>query len=104
VSGTIGQHDADGPMTGGSYSLNGGFWALVSVVQTPGLPGLTVTRTGSSVIVSWPNTGAYTLQQSANMPAGGGWSTSPFTVTTSGGFNSITISPSAGSLFFRLKR
>ena len=28
VSGTIGQHDAGGPMIGGSYSLFGGFWSL----------------------------------------------------------------------------
>src|SRR5271170_1045023 len=62
VSGTIGQHDAGGPMTGGSYSLTGGFWALISVVQTAGLPNLTITFSGNSVIVSWPDTGIYTLQ------------------------------------------
>ena len=27
VSGTIGQHDASPPLTGGSYTLTGGFWA-----------------------------------------------------------------------------
>ena len=43
VSGTIGQHDAGGPMTGGSYSLTGGFWSLITVVQTPGAPLLTIT-------------------------------------------------------------
>jgi hypothetical protein len=42
VSGTIGQHDAGGPMTGGNYSLTGGFWALYAV-QTPGAPLLTIT-------------------------------------------------------------
>jgi hypothetical protein len=26
VSGTIGQHDTRRPMTGGNYSLTGGFW------------------------------------------------------------------------------
>ena len=40
VSGTIGQPDAGGPMTGGNYSFTGGFWALISVVQTPGAPTL----------------------------------------------------------------
>ena len=44
VSGTIGQHDAGGPMTGGNYSLTGGFWALISVVQTPGAPTLYISR------------------------------------------------------------
>jgi hypothetical protein len=37
VSGTIGQPDAGGAMTGGGYSLTGGFWSLISVVQTPGI-------------------------------------------------------------------
>ena len=46
VSGTIGQQDASGPMTGGSYSLTGGFWALISVVQTPGAPNLIITFAG----------------------------------------------------------
>src|ERR1700676_4796376 len=56
VSGTIGQHDAGGPMTGGSYSLTGGFWALISVVQTAGLPNLTITHSGRSVVVWWAGT------------------------------------------------
>ena len=57
VSGTIGQPDASGPMTGGNFSLTGGFWSLISMVQTAGLPALTITHAGNSVIVSWPNTG-----------------------------------------------
>ena len=36
VSGTIGQHDASGAMNGGNYSVTGGFWSLINVVQTPG--------------------------------------------------------------------
>ena len=54
VSGTVGQPDASGAMTGGSYSLTGGFWALYAV-QTAGAPWLTITRTTTnSVVVSWP--------------------------------------------------
>jgi hypothetical protein len=103
VSGTIGQHDAGGPMTGGSYSLTGGFWALISVMQTPGLPNLIITFVGSnSVTVSWPNTGSYTLQQNSNL-AGGSWTTSGYTITTSNGTNSVTITPPMGNLFFRLR-
>ena len=103
VSGTIGQHDAGGPLTGGSYSLTGGFWSLISVVQTAGLPNLTITHAGNSVIVSWPDTGNYTLQQNSNL-AGGSWTSSVYTITTSNGTNSITITPPTGNLFFRLKQ
>jgi hypothetical protein len=102
VSGIIGQHDASGPMTGGNYSLAGGFWALISVIQTPGLPNLTIAHSGSSVIVSWPDTGSYTLQQNSNLAVPGGWTTSGYSITTANGTNSISITPSTGNLFFRL--
>jgi hypothetical protein len=101
VSGTIGQHDATGPMTGGQYSLTGGFWALISVVQTLGLPNLVITHSGNSVVVSWPNTGSYTLQQNGNLAVPTGWVTSGYTIITANGTNSITLTPPTGNLFFR---
>ena len=106
MSGTIGQHDAGGPMTGGNYSLTGGFWSLIAVVQTAGLPLLTITLNPqlSTVTVSWANTGSYTLQQNNNLAAPGGWTTSGYTITTSNGTNSITVTPPTGNLFFRLKQ
>src|SRR5450759_2780382 len=103
VSGTIGQPDASGAMSGGSYSLTGGFWSLISVVQTAGLPNLTITQAGNGVIVSWPDTGSYTLQQNSNL-AGGSWTSSVYTITTTNGTSSITIPSPAGDLFFRLKQ
>jgi hypothetical protein len=102
LSGTIGQPDASGAMTGGSYSLTGGFWSLISVVQTAGLPNLAISHSGNSVIVSWPNTGSYTLQQNANLAVPSGWATSGYSINTANGTNSITITSPAGNLFFRL--
>lgn len=103
VGGTIGQHDAGAPMTGGAYSLTGGFWALISVVQTPGLPNLTITFVSpDSVKVSWLDTGTYTLQQNSDL-AGGTWTTSGYTISTANGTNSITVTPPMGNLFFRLR-
>jgi hypothetical protein len=102
VSGTIGQPDAGGPMTGGSYSLTGGFWSLIAAVQTPGAPLLTISRSGGSVIVSWPISSVnWVLQQNSNAEAAN-WTASAYTVSTNGGSNSITISPPSGNLFFRL--
>src|SRR5712691_3154260 len=61
VSGTIGQPDANAqPLTGGNFSIVGGFWSLFSVVQTPGAPLLTIRLTSTNTaIVSWssPSTG-----------------------------------------------
>ena len=54
LSGTIGQPDA-GILSGGSFTLVGGFWSVVAAVPTPGAPELTVTRTTTNtVVVSWP--------------------------------------------------
>ena len=103
LSGTIGQPDASGAMTGGSYSLTGGFWSIIAVVQSAGLPNLIVTRSGNSVIVSWPDTGSYTLQQNGNL-SGGSWTTSGYSVTTANGTNSVTITSPVGNLFFRLQQ
>jgi hypothetical protein len=103
VSGTIGQPDASTASTGGAYSLTGGFWSLISLVQTPGSPTLSIKQSGNSVIVSWPDTGNYTLQQNSNLAVSAGWATSGYPVTTNAnGTNSITITPPTGNLFFRL--
>ena len=103
ITGTIGQADAGGAMTGGSYSLTGGFWSLISVVQTPGMPPLTITHAGSSVIVSWPSTGSYTLQQNTEA-ATTNWGLSSYTIITAAGTSSATFTPGPGRLFFRLKQ
>ena len=104
VTGTMGQYDAGAAMSGGSYSLTGGFWSLVSVVQTPGLPMLTMTRSGTSINVSWPDTGSFTLQQNGNLSDPAGWGSSGYTVNTTQGTNSITIASPSGIQFFRLKQ
>ncbi len=102
VSGTVGQHDAGGPLTGGRYSLSGGFWSIISVVQTTGAPMLSITQSGNSVIVSWPDTGNYILQQRKNLAAPIGWINSGYSITTNNGTNSIIITQPTGNLFFRL--
>jgi len=103
VTGTIGQPDAGGAMTGGNYSLTGGFWSLISVVQTLGAPPLTITHSGNSVTVSWPypSTG-WTLQQNPNLAVPGGWTASGG-ISNDGVNNFITITSPTGNLFFRLQ-
>jgi hypothetical protein len=101
VNGTIGQHDAGGPMTGGNYSLTGGFWALISVVQTPGAPTLYISQSGSTVTVYWQNVSGWTLQQNNNLANTGGWSASSGIITTNG-TNYLSIAPPTGNWFFRL--
>jgi hypothetical protein len=106
VRGTIGQHDASGPMTGGNYSLTGGFCSVITVVQTPGAPRLTITFNAQlpTVTVSWPSSATnYVLQQNSDLNTAN-WVNTGLLITTNGTTESVTISPSTGNLFFRLKQ
>ena len=104
LSGTFGQPDAGGPVSAGGYTVTSGFWSLISLVQTPGLPSLSITRSGGKIIISWPATGSFILEQNHKLGAPAGWATSGYSVATSNGVNSVTITPPAGNWFFRLKQ
>ena len=98
ASGTIGQHDAGGPMTNGVYSLTGGFWALPILVQTPGAPTLHITNAAPGFATIWwvPNTPGFTLQSSASLsPAS--WGTAPSSTN-----NPATVPAPPPAKFYRL--
>jgi hypothetical protein len=102
VSGTIGQPDASGAMSGGNYSVTGGFWALIQVVQTPGAPALYISHSGNSVQVYWQNVTGWNLRQNGNLTtpiASWTYSSGP---TTLNGTNYVTITNPTGNTFFRL--
>ncbi len=101
MTGTIGQPDASGAMTGGNYSLTGGFWSLISVVQTLGAPTLLISHSGNTVTVYWQDVSGWSLQQNNNLTLPANWSASGG-VTTSSGTNYLNISSPTGNLFFRL--
>ena len=101
VSGTIGQPDASPPMSGGQYSVTGGFWSLINVVQTPGAPVLNISHGGNTVTVYWQDVSGWNLQQNANL-ATAGWSASSG-IVTNGGTNYLNLTNPAANLFFRLK-
>ncbi len=101
VTVTIGQADAGGAMTGGNYSLTGGFWSLIAVAQSPGAPTLYISRSGSIVTVYWQNVSGWSLQQNNNLALPANWSASGG-VSTTNGTNNVNITPPTGNLFFRL--
>ena len=108
VSGTIGQPDASGAMSGGPvtgtnyYSVTGGFWALINVVQTPGAPTLYVSHSGNTVTVYWQDVTGWSLIQSGNLATPvASWSASS-SPTLTGGTNYLTLANPAGNVFYRL--
>src|SRR5215472_19225453 len=66
ITGTIGQ-PAAGVMSGGNYTLVGGFWGIISAVPTPGAPPLTISLTPTNaVVISWPSPSTgFALQQNS---------------------------------------
>jgi hypothetical protein len=103
VSGTIGQADA-GKMSGGNFTVEGGFWGIISVVQTTNAPLLSIFRTSTNtVLVSWPSPSTgYELQQNTNLGTTN-WVNAGTTPTDDGRNKFIIVTPSAGKTFYRLK-
>ena len=67
-SGTVGQPEAGAALTGGNFTLAGGYWAFLAAVPMPGAPLLTIALTATNTVaISWrsPSTG-FVLQQNAN--------------------------------------
>ena len=104
VSGTIGQPDASGAVTGGNYSLTGGFWSLFAV-QTPGAPVLSIQLTSTNTaIVYWPSPSTgFNLQVSTNLVTTN-WVTAAETVSDNGSIRFILVNPHTGNCFYRLKQ
>jgi hypothetical protein len=97
VSGTIGQPDA-GTMSGGNYTLVGGFWALPTAVQDTNGPLLKIVAAGvSQATVSWtPPTPGFVLQFTPTL-------TPPnWTNSLSGATNPVTVTVGNPSGFYRL--
>jgi hypothetical protein len=105
VNGAIGQPDASvTPMTGGNFSVTGGFWSLLSIVQTPGAPLLSISLTGTnSAIISWPSpSSGFVLQQNTDGLGTVNWSNVVQTPADNGTIRFIIADSSSGNRFFRL--
>ena len=104
LSGTIGQPDAGQAMTGGSYSLVGGFWSFLAALQTPNAPYLVLQLTATNTaILSWSNsTVTFILQQTPDV-ATPSWSTVTNAPILLNGTNNVAVPVAPGNQFFRLK-
>jgi hypothetical protein len=107
VSGTIGQPDAGGPMSGGNFSLTGGFWAMAIAIQQLGYPELNITQSGTNALISWVTSeSGLLLQFTTNLATPTVWTDTGLTPVVTGGVtNTVTVplNPAQGQ-FFRLRR
>ena len=103
LTATIGQPDA-GAMSGGNYTLQGGFWGIIAAVQTPGAPYLWVTRTPTNTVVVWwaLSEASWRLQATTNLVATGStWTECSY--QTNGAICCRIESPPTGKRFYRLQ-
>ena len=104
ISGTVGQPDA-GHLSGGNFTLDGGFWGIISTVQTIGAPNLNIQVTATNTImVSWPSPSTgFNLQQNLDLTAAN-WVTPSESVTDNGTLKFIIVNPPVGNRFYRLSK
>ena len=104
VSGTIGQPDAGATMSGGNYTVDGGFWGSIAAVQTPRAPLLTIAHTTTNTLaIFWPSPSAdYVLQQNTNSVSSVNWSNVVTTPLDDGTTKTVVVNPPTGNRFYRL--
>jgi hypothetical protein len=103
ISGTIGQPDA-GLLSGGGFTIEGGFWSDVSIIQATGAPPLSIQPAGSNAIVSWPvGVAGFSLEESA-MIDNGVWSTTPQAILDTATKHTVTVPVVSVRKIYRLKK
>lgn len=108
LSATVGQPDA-GEALGGDFAITGGFWSIVSVVDTPAAISLNVSLADGSVIISWLESGSagLALEETAtllNPSLNTAWNAVNVTPQASNGMRSVRLPLTAGNHFYRLHK
>ena len=104
VTGTIGQPDA-GRMSGGNFTLDGGFWGVIATIQSLGPPYFSIALNPqlSTINVSWPSPSTgWNLQQNTNSVSSVNWSNVTSGIQNDGTTKTLIINPPAGNRFYRL--
>ena len=102
VNGTAGQPDA-GAMSGGLFTLEGGFWGVVATGPTVWL---SVTLSNGVVTIYWdrPATGWLLDQTSTLSGTPIPWAQVPFPYRTNATHVYVTVPSPTGSQFYRLRK
>jgi hypothetical protein len=104
LSATVGQPTAATSAVANGL-LAGGFWGIQ---QTPGAPWLTLTRSNSVVVVSWPlPADGWVLEQASALGApsqSSSWTPVSFPYETNSTHIYLRVSPAPGGRFYRLRQ
>jgi hypothetical protein len=103
ISGSIGQPDA-GSVGAGNYVIEGGFWTDLEAVPEPGPPGLAIELVSpGSALITWPAPStSYVLQQNTSLTTTNWVAVTNPPIVVHGEMQ-ITVSPTVGNRYYRLK-
>jgi len=105
LSGSIGQADT-ATLSGGAFTLEGGFWSVVSTAPAPGVPTLSISLRAGVVTIAWSELAAGWVLESTPALAGPAlaWTQVTQPYQDDGTNLYITLSAPAGNAFFRLHK
>jgi len=105
VVGTIGQPDAGPALSGGGYSVTGGFWSFLGGGTDSSAPMLRIWLAGTHAVIAWPNPSTgFELQESPTLGAPANpWNNVSQTPTVVGAERQVTV-PATGGRFYRLRK
>ncbi|EEF62874.1 hypothetical protein [Pedosphaera parvula] len=103
INGTVGQPDA-GVLSGGGYTVEGGYWSGVSIIQNTNAPILNIRLAGSNAILSWPvGISGFSLEETG-APDSGLWSPTSQAVLDTDTTHTVTVPAVNIIKCYRLKK
>jgi len=108
LSATLGQPDA-GDLAGGDFAITGGFWSIVTVVDTPVAISLNVSLADGSVIISWSESesAGFALEETtalAGLSGNTAWTTVSVAPLASNGTKTVRVPLASGNRFYRMNK
>ncbi len=106
ITGTIGQPDAGPAQQGGDVALQGGFWALIGVMQTEGAPELRIANNNDgTATLSWAVAGSdgFQLRVATDLELED-WAAVPDVPSVVGDDYQVTVSLTATKRYYQLRK
>ncbi len=106
ITGTIGQPDAGATIQGGDIALQGGFWALIGVMQTDGAPELRIANNlDGTATLSWAMAGSdgFQLRVATDLELED-WADVPDVPAVVGDQYQVTVSLTATKRYYQLRK
>jgi len=107
LAGTIGQSDAAPPASGGSFTLQGGVWGVIRLIQTPGAPRLSIGNLpDGNLRVFWPRTFHNFILESTprlDLPVDNVWTPLATPYPSDETHVYVIVSPLEEAVYFRLR-